>query len=192
MKRLKLSDILITIVIALVFGIIYKLWGPVYNVFKPFGLHIGDVIYGMWFIAGTVAVLLLRKPGVALLAETAAASGEFLVGSEYGLSVLLYGIVQGLGTELMFALFGYKRYTAFVAALGGIAAAVGSIVMDAAYGYVMDLALWNLLLLIGARLIGGFLLAGLLAYFLVEALEKTGVTSLVRPASDEDYKALDQ
>ncbi len=192
MKRLKLSDILITIVIALVFGIIYKLWGPVYNIFKPFGLHIGDVIYGMWFIAGTVAVLLLRKPGVALLAETAAASGEFLVGSEYGLSVLLYGIVQGLGTELMFALFGYKRYTAFVAALGGIAAAVGSIVMDAAYGYVMDLALWNLLLLIGARLIGGFLLAGLLAYFLVEALEKTGVTSLIRPASDEDYKALDQ
>ncbi|MFK3959591.1 ECF transporter S component [Guptibacillus hwajinpoensis] len=192
MKRLKLSDILITIVIALVFGIIYKLWGPVYNIFKPFGLHIGDVIYGMWFIAGTVAVLLLRKPGVALLAETAAASGEFLVGSEYGLSVLLYGIVQGLGTELMFALFGYKRYTAFVAALGGIAAAVGSIIMDAAYGYVMDLALWNLLLLIGARLIGGFLLAGLLAYFLVEALEKTGVTSLIRPASDEDYKALDQ
>ncbi|MCA0172346.1 ECF transporter S component [Bacillus sp. RAR_GA_16] len=192
MKRLKLSDILITIVIALVFGIIYKLWGPIYNIFKPFGLHLGDVIYGMWFIAGTVAVLLLRKPGVALLAETAAASGEFLVGSEYGLSVLLYGIVQGLGTELMFALFGYKRYTAFVAALGGIAAAVGSIVMDAAYGYVMDLALWNLLLLIGARLIGGFLLAGLLAYFLVEALEKTGVTSLIRPASDEDYKALDQ
>lgn len=192
MKRLKLSDILITIVIALVFGIIYKLWGPVYNIFKPFGLHIGDVIYGMWFIAGTVAVLLLRKPGVALLAETAAASGEFLVGSEYGLSVLLYGIVQGLGTELMFAVFGYKRYTAFVAALGGIAAAVGSLVMDAAYGYVMDLALWNLLLLIGARVLGGFLIAGILAYFLVEALEKTGVTSLIRPASDEDYKALDQ
>ncbi|MCA0989926.1 ECF transporter S component [Pseudalkalibacillus hwajinpoensis] len=192
MKRLKLSDILITIVIALVFGIIYKLWGPVYAILKPFGLHVGDVIYGMWFIAGTVAILLLRKPGVALLAETAAASGEFLVGSEYGLSVLLYGIVQGLGTELMFALFGYKRYTAFVAALGGIAAAVGSLVMDAAYGYVMDLALWNLLLLIGARLLGGFLIAGILAYFLVEALEKTGVTTLIRPASDEDYKALDQ
>jgi energy-coupling factor transport system permease protein len=192
MKRLKLSDILITIVIALVFGIIYKLWGPVYTIFKPFGLHVGDVIYGMWFIAGTAAILLLRKPGVALLAETAAASGEFLVGSEYGLSVLLYGIVQGLGTELMFALFGYKRYTAFVAALGGIAAAVGSLVMDAAYGYVMDLALWNLLLLIGARLLGGFLIAGILAYFLVEALEKTGVTTLIRPASDEDYKALDQ
>ncbi|PFG12646.1 MULTISPECIES: ECF transporter S component [unclassified Bacillus (in: firmicutes)] len=192
MKRLKLSDILITIVIALVFGIIYKLWGPVYTILKPFGLHVGDVIYGMWFIAGTVAILLLRKPGVALLAETAAASGEFLVGSEYGLSVLLYGIVQGLGTELMFALFGYKRYTAFVAALGGIAAAVGSLVMDAAYGYVMDLALWNLLLLIGARLLGGFLIAGILAYFLVEALEKTGVTTLIRPASDEDYKALDQ
>lgn len=192
MKRLKLSDILITIVIALVFGIIYKLWGPVYNILKPFGLHVGDVIYGMWFIAGTVAVLLLRKPGVALLAETAAASGEFLVGSEYGLSVLLYGIVQGLGTELMFALFGYKRYTAFVAALGGIAAAVGSLAMDAAYGYIMDLTLWNLLLLIGARVLGGFLIAGILAYFLVEALERTGVTSLIRPASDEDYKALDQ
>lgn len=192
MKKLKLSDILITIVIALVFGIIYKLWGPVYNIVKPFGLHIGDVVYGMWFIAGTVAMLILRKPGVALLAETAAASGEFLVGSEYGLSVLLYGIVQGLGTELVFALFGYKRYTAFVAALSGIAAAAGSLIMDVAYGYILDLALWNLILLISARVVGGLLIAGILAYFLVETLERTGVTSLVRPASSDDFNALDK
>jgi energy-coupling factor transport system substrate-specific component len=56
-KGLTLTDILVTIVIALVFGVVYKLWGPMYNIMKPFGFHLEQAIYGMWFIAATVAFL---------------------------------------------------------------------------------------------------------------------------------------
>src|SRR5690625_4404565 len=100
--QLKLADILVTTVIALVFGVIYKLWGPLYYAVKPLGLHLEQLIYGMWFIAATVAYLLIRKPGVGLLAEVAAASGEFIMGSEWGLAVLFSGVVQGLAAELVF------------------------------------------------------------------------------------------
>jgi energy-coupling factor transport system substrate-specific component len=191
-KGLKLTDVLVTIVIAIVFGVVYKLWGPLYAVVKPFGLHIDQLAYGMWFIAATVAFLIIRKPGVALLAEIAASSGEFLMGSEWGLEVLLYGVLQGLGAELVFLLFLYKRFDILVVSLAAVGSTVGSLIMDFYKGYIGDLALWNLSLYIGARFVGAILLAGVFAYVLVKALEKTGVTNLVRPASQSDYDALDQ
>ena len=53
-KELKLTDILVTIVIAIAFGIVYILWGTVYYAVQPLGLHLDQLLYGMWFIAGTV------------------------------------------------------------------------------------------------------------------------------------------
>jgi energy-coupling factor transport system permease protein len=191
-KQLKLADILTTIVIAIVFGIVYKLWGPFYYFVKPFGLHLDQLIYGMWFIAAIVAFLIIRKPGVALLAEVAAASGEFIVGSEWGLEVLLYGFLQGLFAEAVFAIFRYKRFNVFVASLAAISSTLASLIMDFYKGYIDELALWNLMLFIGARFVGAILIAGIFAYYLVKALEATGVTQLVRPASTEDYEALDR
>lgn len=189
-KGLKLTDILVTIVISIVFGIIYKVWGPLYYAIKPFGLHLDQFIYGMWFIAANVAYLIIRKPGVALLAEIAASSGEFIMGSEWGLEVLLYGVVQGLFAELVFATFRYKRFGLIVLSLAAAAAAVGSLILDQYKGYIGDLALWNLVLYIVVRLIGAIVISGVFGHYLVKALEATGVTNLVRPASQKDYDAL--
>ncbi|WP_101842188.1 ECF transporter S component [Halobacillus sp. Marseille-P3879] len=189
-KGLKLTDILVTIIIALIFGVIYKLWGPLYGVVSTLGLHVEQLIYGMWFIAAVVAYLIIRKPGVALLAEVAAAQGEFIFGGEWGVATLIFGLGQGLAAELIFAAFRYKRYDMLIASLAGIAAALASIGIDYYYGYIGDLALWNLLILFGARIIGAIIISGIFAYLIVQSLEKTGVTNLVRPASKEDYKAL--
>jgi energy-coupling factor transport system permease protein len=191
-KGLKLTDILVTIVIAIAFGIIYILWGSLYYAVKPIGLHLDQFVYGMWFIAAPVAYLIIRKPGVALLAEIAAASGEFLLGSPWGLTVLLYGVVQGLFFELVLMAVKYKKYNLAVIILGGLAATLGSVIMDFAYGEIDDLAAWNLILYLVMRFIGGIVFAGIVPYYLVKVLEATGVTNLVRPASKEDYDALDK
>jgi energy-coupling factor transport system permease protein len=192
MSKLKLTDILVTVVISIGFGVIYKIWGPLYNLIKPFGLHADQLIYGMWFMAATVAFLIIRKPGVALLAEIAASSGEFLMGSEWGLEVLLFGVVQGLFAEAVFFATGYKRTSLVIISLAAVMSAFGSILMDMYKGYIGDLATWNLLLFLGARLLGSVLIAGVGAFYLVKALEQTGVTSLVRPTEKEDYQALDR
>lgn len=158
---------------------------------KLFPLQVNELMYGMWFIAATVAFLIIRKPGVALIAETAAASGEFIVGSQYGLEVLIYGVMQGLGAELVFALFMYKSYSVLTTSLAGAASAGGSFVMDWNRGYMADLVGWNVTLVIVLRTISGILIAGIFAYYLVRALEKTGVTDLVRPTSKKDFDTLD-
>ncbi len=191
-RGLKLTDILVTIVIAIAFGIVYIVWGSLYYVVKPIGLHADQLIYGMWFIAATVAYLVIRKPGVALLAEIAAASGEFILGSPWGLTVLLYGVVQGLFAEAVFMLFRYRKYNLAVVVLAAILSCLGSVIMDFAYGEIGDLAAWNLILFLVARFVGSILFAGVFAYYLVSALEMTGVTKLVRPLSSSDFDALDQ
>jgi energy-coupling factor transport system permease protein len=190
-KGLKLSDILVTIIISLIFGLIYKLWGPLYGIVATLGLHAEQLIYGMWFIAATVAFLIIRKPGVALLAEVAAAHGEFIFGGEWGVVTLIFGLGQGLAAELIFAAFGYKRFGIFVVSLAGLASAIASIIIDYFYGYIEDLAMWNMLIMFGARMLGGIIIAGVFAHLIVTALEKTGVTNLVRPISSNEYKALD-
>ncbi|MCW9706957.1 ECF transporter S component [Fodinibius salsisoli] len=187
--RLTLTDILVTTVIALVFGVIYKLWGPLYYAIKPLGLHLEQLIYGMWFIAATVAYLLIRKPGVGLLAEVAAASGEFIIGSEWGLAVLLSGLVQGLAAEMVFAAVGYRKYSMTIAMLAAMAATIGSLLLDSLQGYITDLAMWNLSLLVLFRMVGAITLAGFLAYRLVAALEKTGVAELVRPIDTNQFES---
>ncbi|WP_163103106.1 ECF transporter S component [Peribacillus alkalitolerans] len=190
MSKLKLTDILVTVVISIGFGIIYKLWGPLYSLVKPFGLHADQLIYGMWFMAATVAFLIIRKPGVALLAEIAASSGEFLMGSEWGLEVLIYGLIQGLFAEAIFFMTGYKRSNMLIICMAAMASSIGSIFMDYFKGYIEDLAFWNLSLFLGARILGSILIAGIGAVYLVRALEKTGVTSLVRPVAQQDYDDL--
>ncbi|MHA7964309.1 ECF transporter S component [Paenibacillus sp. CAU 1782] len=189
-KGLTLTDVLVTIVIAVVLGVIYKLWGPMYDVVKPFGTHAEQTIYGMWFIAGTLAFLIIRKPGVAILAEVAAATVSALLGSEWGIATLFYGLAQGAGAELFFALFAYRRSGVIVTSLAAIGAAAASLILDVSYGYIEYLSPWNLTLLIVLRLLGSIVIAGLFAYALSKALEKTGVTNLLRPVSKKDYDAL--
>ncbi|MBA2942849.1 ECF transporter S component [Paenibacillus sp. CGMCC 1.16610] len=189
-KGLKLTDILVTIVIAAVFGVIYRIWGPMYDLLKPIGLHAEQLSYGMWFMAATFAFLVIRKPGVALLAEVAAATIEALFGGSWGVSTLAYGILQGLGAELVFAFFLYRRANVGVTVLASFASAALSLLVDKYYGYIDQLTFWNYCLFIGLRLAGSAIIAGVFAYYLAKALARTGVLNLVRPVSKNDYDVL--
>ena len=57
-------------------------------------LHLNELVYGMWFIAAIVAYLIIRKPGVALIAEFAAASGETIVLLQFDISLIIYGLFK--------------------------------------------------------------------------------------------------
>lgn len=186
-NRLRLTDMIVTILISVVFAIVYRLWTPITDLVSLPGLQADQLLYGMWFIAGTIAALLIKKPGVALLAETAAASGEFFAGSPYGPLLLLYGALQGLGIELAFALFKYRVFTVWTASLGAVLASFASLGLDYFNAYLSDLTTWNITLRVVFRTLGSIVIAGFLASALVRALEKTGVSTLLRPVSQADY-----
>ncbi len=99
--------------------------------------------------------------------------------------------MQGLGAELLFAAFRYKRFGIIVAGLAGVASCVASFLLDMFYGYA-NLEAWALIVKYGLRVISAFLFTGVFAYFIVRALEATGVTNLIRPVAKEEYTALDE
>ncbi|CAM4195926.1 ECF transporter S component [Jeotgalicoccus halotolerans] len=187
---LTLTDILITVVIALVFAVIYSLWDGIYTILQPFGLHLNELVYGMWFIAAIVAYLVIRKPGVALIAEFAAASGETIVLLQFDISLIMYGLIQGLACELIFMFFRYKSTSLMVAVLAGIAAALSTLPLDWYYGYLGMLETWNLVLMFSFRILSGALVAGWLGHLLYKALKETGVLKFVGQRHGNSHEGL--
>ncbi|MDP4467890.1 thiamine ABC transporter permease [Staphylococcus hyicus] len=189
-KGLTLSDILVTVLISVIFAVIYNLWWVAYYTVQPLGLHIDQLMYGMWFAAAVVAYLIVPKMGIALIAEFAAGAGETIIMGRFDIPTIIYALLQGLACEIVFAIFKYQSRAFMVSVLAGMAAAIISFPVDWYYGYLNEVAAWNLILLIIFRLLSGAVLAGVFPYYLVKALDKTGVTKLFRPASKEDYDAL--
>lgn len=187
---LTLTDVLITVVIALVFAVIYSLWDGIYTILQPFGLHLNELVYGMWFIAAIVAYLIIRKPGVALIAEFAAASGETIVLLQFDISLIMYGLIQGLVCELVFMFFRYKSTSLMVAVLAGIAAALSTLPLDWYYGYLGHLETWNLALMFSFRILSGALVAGYLGHLLYKALKETGVLKFVGQRTNDSHEGL--
>ena len=139
---------------------------------------------GPWFLAGVVGGLVVRRPGAALFCEVVAALVSMLPGTEWGATVLVSGVLQGLGAELAFALFGYKAFGAAVAALAGILSAplewafevvsfpaswadvpVLSVLADGG-GWYAEWVLRDKLVYLGAMMLSGAVLAGFLGWLL--------------------------
>ncbi|ARU61592.1 hypothetical protein CBW65_11655 [Tumebacillus avium] len=167
-------EIMMTVILAVLCGFIYIAWAPLYGVADAIYPGAGEVVYGTWFIAGVLAAYIVQKPGVALIAEVAAASGEFIMGGPYGLSTLLYGVAQGAATELVFALLRYRTFNVSTLMLGGAAAALASLGYDALTGGLAELTTGPMIAKIAIRTISGAILGGLLAKIIVDALAKTG------------------
>ena len=189
-KGLKLSEILVTVLISVIFAIIYNLWWLFYNVAQVAGLHLEQLTYGVWFMAAVVCYLIIPKPGIALLAEFAAGAGETIVMGKFDIPTIVYALLQGLACEIVFAIFKYQSRSVMVAILAGLVTALISFPVDYYYGYLNEVAGWNLILFIVFRALSGIIITGLLSYLLVKALDQTGVTKLFRPASKDDYDSL--
>ena len=118
----RVVDIVVAALIAVAGGVIFWAWSqganlistPVNALYPPLsGLYAGG-----WMIPAVLGMLIIRKPGAALFCETVAATGELIMGSQYGTTVLISGILQGLGAELVFAAFLYKKFNLPVSAAG--------------------------------------------------------------------------
>jgi energy-coupling factor transport system permease protein len=173
-----LREILIVTVLGAVFGVLYLGWVQVWLIAQAiFGPVTMDVVMGFWFIVSIIAAAIIRKPGAALFSEVLAAAVQVMLGSPAGLLLLLTGLVQGAGAEVVFAATRWRRYTLPVLMAAGVGAAVFSFVYTWIRFDYGALAPALLLVMFALRCASGALLGGLLGHVIVEALYKTGVLS---------------
>ena len=199
-------DILTIAFLGAALGVAFWGWGVFYN--GPVtALKIGyaplmGLFVGPWFLAGVVGGLVVRRPGAALFCEVVAALVSMLPGTEWGATVLVSGILQGLGAELAFAILGYSAFGAAAAALAGVLSAplewafevvkfpaswadvpVLSVLADGG-GWYAEWVLRDKLVYLGAMAVSGAVLAGLVGWLLVRALARAGALSAF-PAGQE-------
>ena len=131
---------------------------------------------GGWLFAGVVAAFIVRKPGAAVFAELLAGTTEALIGNQWGIGSLGWALVQGLGVEIVLALFFYKYWSWFVAFLAGAGAGLANAILSIVIYYPAAGATVQLVYAISA-IISGAVLAGLLGFCIVRLLASAGALS---------------
>ena len=126
--RWRVVDIVVAAVLGVGAGVIFWAWNVGYQplnaaLFALFPPLVG-LTAGPWLFAGVLGGLIIRKPGAALFVEIVAAFFSMLFGAQWGVDTLVSGVLQGLGAEIVFAAFLYRRFGLGVAMLAGAAAAL--------------------------------------------------------------------
>lgn len=179
----RVVDIVVAAVLGVTLGLVFWGWnaagGVWFTAADALTPGLGGIAAGIWLIGGVIGGLVIRKPGAAFVVEVVAAIISMLIGNVWGVSTVLSGMVQGLGAELIFALFLYVRFTLPVAMLAGIGAAAAAWVFELFYGSSPNFLKsfeFNAIYL-GALVVSGALLAGAVGWLLVRALASTGALS---------------
>ncbi len=177
----KLKDVIMMAILGVVFAAVYMAVFQgglaLSTALTPFGLsNFGfEIIYGVWFMAATLAAYIIRKPGVALITEMLASAIELLMGNSGGLTVVLTGFIQGLGAEAVFAAFRYRKWDTVSMILAGIASAFLIFCYEL---YYLNYITLSPVLLIGqltVRFISAAIFSGIVCRLAGDALAKTGV-----------------
>jgi energy-coupling factor transport system substrate-specific component len=179
----RVVDIVVAAVLGVAVGLVFWGWNAVggawFSAADALTPGLGGIAVGIWLIGGVVGGLVIRRPGAAFVVEVVAAIISMLIGNVWGVSTVLSGIVQGLGAELIFALFLYRRFTLPVAMLAGAGAGAAAWIFEMFYGSSPNFLKsfeFNAIYL-GTLVVSGALLAGLVGWLLVRALASTGALS---------------
>lgn len=174
----QLKDIMLLVVLGIVFGFLYWVlvqgWIVLSVATGPFGDLTQHVLLGGWLLVAPIAIAIIRRPFAGVVAEVIASVIEVVfLGSAVGPLLFVSAAIQGVGSELPFALSEYRRYNWLVYALSG-ALGAGLVFFYTAFRsgwYGTDLLLLRLVI----QVVSGIVLGGLLGKVIVDALARTGV-----------------
>ncbi len=189
--RWRVVDIVVASVIGVAVGVVFWAWGVAWgSVSAPIGALLPGLQAApaaVWLIAGVLGGLVIRKPGAAVYTELVAASVSALIGTQWGLLTIEAGIVQGLGAELVFALFLYRNWRLPVALLAGAGAGLAMAVNDLVIWYAGAAPTFAIVYTISA-VVGGALIAGGLSWLAMRGLARAG--ALDRFAAGHELRAV--
>jgi energy-coupling factor transport system substrate-specific component len=170
-------DVVVAATIAVASGVVFWAWGLLWNATGPAFVAFPPAqafMYGVWLLPGVLAMLVVRKPGAAVFGALVAAAVSWLLGSWWGLSVVWYGLLQGLAPEAVFAATRYRRFGLPTAVLAGAAAGLVPAVLDKIFFYPEWSSAWTLTY--GAVVVASSAaIAGAGGWALTRALAGTGV-----------------
>ena len=175
-KKFNTKEVVIVAMVAAVIGVIYTLLDFAY---MPLSAVLGTVFmeftFGIYLLSGALPMYLVRKPGFAIFGGLVTAGVNLLLGSPYGLQLVLAGLLQALGIEIGYAILGKYEGNMKNMVVGAILGACFVLCRDAywgsPWGYGMPVALG----VVAVRLFSATVIGIILVKVITAALVKTGV-----------------
>lgn len=170
-------DVILLSLIAIFFGLIYQGWSYAYYLLAatPLKPYANDLTLGVWLMAGPVAALLLKKRNACLIGELLAAILEMFIFSSWGVATIISGFIQGLGSEIGFALTGYRHFDRWGLFISTLTATIVTFGWDLFQSGYLAYPFHMLVILFIIRLASIGLFSGVLVAAIQKLLVKTKV-----------------
>lgn len=172
-------DIVVGTALAVAIGVVFWAWDQLWaTAFAAVPFPVSYLLIGVWMVGGILVPYVVRKPGAAMVGELVAAFVSMLLVNQWGLAVMLSGLVQGAGAELVFASGRWRRYSLWMLVAAGALAGVFSIGFDTFYyGYYQAYTAHSILFGFIFAGVSGAVLGGGISRALGDLLLRTGVLS---------------
>ena len=173
--RWRIVDIVVASVLGVAGGLVFTAWNAGSAPMRAaMTAPASAIIVGVWLFPAVLGMLIVRRPGAAVYTELVAAVLSALTGNEWGFATVWYGLVEGLGAEVVFALLLYRRYGLPAALFAGAGAGVAVGLLDSLIYYPDTLDTLGRLVYIGIAIASGVIIAGWGSWVLTRALARTG------------------
>lgn len=177
----KTREVVIVAIIAAVIGVIYTLMDFAY---MPLSAVLGPVFmeltFGIYLLSAALPAFIVRKPGAAAFGALVTAAVNILLGSAYGIQIVLAGALQALGIEIAYAIWKYKPGLPCLA-VGGILAGIFVFVRDyIVFGYA-TLPIGIIVGMLAVRFVSAVVIGILLVKLIRAGLKKAGVMKNFKP-----------
>lgn len=186
-KSITIFEIVLTLVLGVALGVAFWGWTFVYDLAKPF-LKVSGLSYlvaGFWILASVFVPHIIRKPGIAIIASVMAAFVESLL-THWGLMSVVWGLVQGLGAEIIFFVFAYRKWNLPVLMVAATLSTLFSYTLDYFLYDYGALSLGFNFLQLSSYIVSGIFFAGVLSYLLGKRLVRLGILDQFLIAKDSD------
>lgn len=181
----RVVEIVVAAVLGVAGGLLFVVWnvGP-YAVLSPvIAPPVSALVVGIWLLPGVLGGLVIRKPGAAMFTELVAASLSAVIGNQWGFATVWYGLLQGLGAEVVLAVVLYRYWRLPVALAAGAGAGLVAGLLDATV-YYAELVPAVQVAYVACAVVSGTVVAGLGSWALMRALARTGVLAPLASGRD--------
>jgi energy-coupling factor transport system substrate-specific component len=164
-------ELVIIAIVAVVMGVVNTWFGTLWTAVAAAGGPIWPQVINPFGMVVTIAMLIVRKPGTALLAGVINGLIQFLTGNPAGLWAIAFGVGHGVGAEIWYAIFRYQKFgwlQVFIASAFGDAI-ISNVLVLLAFGYTGLSTPMYILSFLAAMLFYG-LESGLLGKVVVDLL----------------------
>ncbi|MFV3012881.1 ECF transporter S component [Clostridium botulinum] len=174
-QTLKLKEIVVMAMLSALMGVVFmgldSVYQPLTTIAGPLG---GDIIYGVYLISALLSMYIVRKPSAGVIGSLFTGLVNLLMGSPYGIHIIVASFLQGAGVEIAVAIKKYSKFSYFQMSIASILAMILVTMRDYfIFGFQLYPKLIPIMLVI--RVISSIIFGAGFSIALGKALKSTGV-----------------